>query len=40
MTEVKAVYYGQVKIIPGIVSDGYVLNDHTAVMREEVLQIY
>ena len=34
MTERKAVYYGQVKLIPGIVCDGYVLNDETAVMSE------
>jgi len=32
MTERKAVYYGQVELIPGIVSDGYVLDDDTAVM--------
>ncbi len=34
MTELKAVFYGQVELIPGIVSDGYVLNDDTAVMSE------
>jgi len=34
MTERKAVYYGQVELIPGIVCDGYVLNDDTAVMSE------
>ena len=34
MTERKAVYYGQVELIPGIVSDGYVLDDDTAVMSE------
>ncbi len=32
MTERQAVYYGQVELIPGIVCDGYVLDDHTAVM--------
>jgi very-short-patch-repair endonuclease len=30
----KAVYYGEVELIPGIVCDGYVLNDDTAVMSE------
>ena len=34
MSERKAVYYGQVELIPGIVSDGYVLDDDTAVMSE------
>jgi len=34
MTERKAVYYGQVELIPGIIGDGYVLNDDTAVMSE------
>jgi very-short-patch-repair endonuclease len=34
MIERKAVYYGQVELIPGIVSDGYVLDDETAVMSE------
>ncbi len=34
MTERKAVYYGQVELIPGIVGDGYVLDDDTAVMSE------
>jgi hypothetical protein len=34
MTERKAVYYGQVELIPGIICDGYVLNDDTAVMSE------
>ncbi len=34
MTERKAVYYGQVELIPGITCDGYVLNDDTAVMSE------
>jgi hypothetical protein len=32
--ELKAVYYGQVKLIPGISCDGYILNDGTAVMSE------
>jgi len=32
MTERKAVYYGQVELIPGITCDGYVLDDDTAVM--------
>ncbi len=34
MTEQKAVYYGQVELIPGVICDGYVLNDDTAVMSE------
>ena len=34
MSERKAVYYGQVQLIPGITCDGYVLNDGTAVMSE------
>ena len=34
MIERKAVYYGQVELIPGIVCDGYVLNDDTAVMSK------
>jgi len=34
MTERQAVYYGQVELIPGIVCDGYVLDDDTAVMSE------
>ncbi|MCK5524549.1 MAG: hypothetical protein KAI83_15570, partial [Thiomargarita sp.] len=34
MTERKAVYYGKVELIPGIVCDGYVLDDDTAVMSE------
>jgi len=34
MTEQKAVYYGQVELIPGIICDGYVLDDDTAVMSE------
>ena len=32
MVERQAVYYGQVELIPGIVCDGYVLDDETAVM--------
>jgi len=32
MTEKTAVHYGKVELIPGIVCDGYVLNDGTAVM--------
>ncbi len=32
MTEREAVYYGQVELIPGIVCEGYVLDDDTAVM--------
>jgi hypothetical protein len=34
MSEQKAVYYGQVKLIPGIICDGYVLDNATAVMSE------
>jgi len=34
MIERKAVYYGQVELIPGIVCDAYVLDDGTAVMSE------
>ena len=34
MSEQKAVYYGQVELIPGIICDGYVLDDGTAVMSE------
>ncbi len=34
MTERKAVYYGEVELISGIVCDGYVLDDDTAVMSE------
>lgn len=34
MTERTAVYYGQVELIPGILCDGYVLDDGTAVMSE------
>jgi hypothetical protein len=34
MKEITAVYYGQVELIPGIVCDGYVLDDDSAVMSE------
>ncbi|MDM8560461.1 DUF559 domain-containing protein [Candidatus Parabeggiatoa sp. HSG14] len=34
MTERKAIYYGQVELIQGIVCDGYVLDDNMAVMSE------
>ncbi|NUM36886.1 MAG: hypothetical protein HUU50_20265, partial [Candidatus Brocadiae bacterium] len=36
MSEKKAIYYGQVKLIPGIVCDGYVLDDpdSTTVLSE------
>ncbi|MDM8561021.1 hypothetical protein [Candidatus Parabeggiatoa sp. HSG14] len=34
MIEQKAIYYGQVELIPGITCDGYVLDDETAVMSE------
>jgi len=34
MTEQKAIYYGQVELIPGVICDGYVLDDNTAVMSE------
>ncbi len=30
MEELKAVHYGKVELIPGIICDGYVLNDGTA----------
>ncbi|OQW91621.1 MAG: hypothetical protein BWK79_16460 [Beggiatoa sp. IS2] len=32
--ERKAVYYGKVELIPGVICDGYVLDDGTAVMSE------
>jgi very-short-patch-repair endonuclease len=32
MSERKAVYYGHVELIPGIICDGYVLDDETAAM--------
>ncbi len=34
MSEKKAIYYGQVELIPGIICDGYVLNDNQTVMSE------
>lgn len=34
MLERKTIYYGQVELIPGVISDGYVLNDETAVLSE------
>ena len=34
MSERKAVYYGQVELIPGVICDGYVPDDDTAVMSE------
>ena len=34
MAEQKAIYYGQVKLIPGIICDGYILSDQSAVMSE------
>jgi len=34
LCEIKAIYYGQVELIPGITCDGYVLDDETAVMSE------
>ena len=34
MLERKAVYYGQVELIPGIICDRYVLDDNSAVMSE------
>ena len=34
MTERQAVHYGQVEIIPGIKSDGYVLDDGMACLSE------
>ena len=34
MTERKAVHYGKVKLIPNVVSDGYMLDDGTPVMSE------
>ncbi len=30
----KAVFYGKVELIPGIICDGYVLDDDSAVMSE------
>jgi hypothetical protein len=34
MTELKAVHYGPVKLIPDIECDGYILSDGTAVLSE------
>ena len=36
MTKLKAIYYGRVEVIPGVVCDGYILDDYenTAVMSE------
>jgi hypothetical protein len=34
MTERKAVHYGQLELIPGIICDAYVLDDGTPVMSE------
>ncbi len=34
MKEPKAVYYGKVELIPGIICDGYVLDDGTACLSE------
>ena len=34
MTERKAIFYGKVHLIPGIICDGYVLDDNTAVLSE------
>jgi hypothetical protein len=34
MDERKAIYYGQVQIIPGVLCDGYVIDDESAVMSE------
>jgi len=34
MTERKAVHYGQVELIPGIICDGYVLDNGQAVLSE------
>ncbi|MFK5969334.1 MAG: hypothetical protein QM487_04335, partial [Candidatus Marithrix sp.] len=34
MKELKAVYYGKVELIPGIICDGYVLDDGTACLSE------
>ena len=44
MTEQKAIYYGQIELIPDIICDGYVLDNNTAVMSErgvaDLLGIY
>ncbi|MDM8566811.1 DUF559 domain-containing protein [Candidatus Halobeggiatoa sp. HSG11] len=34
MKNPKAIYYGKIELIPGIICDGYVLDDDTAVMSE------
>ncbi len=34
MSERKALYYGQVELIPRIVCDGYILDDNTSVLSE------
>ncbi|MDM8567624.1 DUF559 domain-containing protein [Candidatus Halobeggiatoa sp. HSG11] len=34
MKDPKAIYYGKIELIPGIICDGYVLDDGTAVMSE------
>jgi len=34
MSERKALYYGQVELIPGIVCDGYILDGNTSVLSE------
>ena len=34
MVERKAIHYGKVELIPGIICDGYILDDGTAVMSE------
>ncbi len=34
MSERKALYYGQMELIPGIVCDGYILDDNTSVLSE------
>lgn len=33
--EYKAIYYGQVQLIPNVICDGYILDDGTAVMSEK-----
>jgi len=35
MTDRTAVYYGQVELIPGIVCDGYVLDDDTSAGKQK-----
>ncbi|MDM8568870.1 DUF559 domain-containing protein [Thiotrichales bacterium HSG1] len=34
MKDLKAIYYGKIELIPGIICDGYVLDNNTAVMSE------